>query len=67
MKIIDLSKEEIRQMRGELDVDRYKPKIEPKHTYWDVYRIVQTLENMQTELAEIKRLSAIVDSVCNSR
>jgi hypothetical protein len=54
MKVADLSAEDIRQMRGELDVDRYLPKMPPPagREYWDTYRIVQTLENMQKQLAE---------------
>jgi len=41
-----LTAEDIKMMRGELDIDRYLPPIPPKKTYWNVYRIVATLEAM---------------------
>lgn len=47
MSIKLLSVEEIKSMRGELDIDRYRPPIKPCRKEWDVYRIVATLERLQ--------------------
>lgn len=46
MSVKLLSDEEIKSMRGALDIDRYRPPSEQCLKEWDVYRIVATLEHL---------------------